>query len=119
MSDFKSEPAVINLNTPATKTQDFKDIYSNHNRIGVSPVDFNITFSKIIEPGIGFNAIEDQAVIRMSAQQFKSFLDSANKTMAAWEEVYGEIKETVKTTPQARMLEGIRNLKDTLDKANG
>ena len=82
MSDIKSEPSVVNLNVQTNRTPEFKDIYSNHNRIGVSPVDFNITFSKIIEPAMGINVIEDQAVIRMSAQQFKSFIDSATKTMA-------------------------------------
>jgi hypothetical protein len=118
MSDIKSEPTVIDLNVPTTKTQEFKDIYSNHNRIGVSPVDFNITFSKIVEGALGLSSIEDQVVIRMSPQQFKGFLESASRTMAAWEEVYGKIKETVKTPSQSGMAEGIRRLKDALDKAN-
>lgn len=75
MSDVKIEPTIVSANIPIAKAPDFKDIYSNYNRIGVSPVDFNITFSKIIEPLTGMNSIEDQAVIRMSAQQFKSFLE--------------------------------------------
>jgi hypothetical protein len=101
-----------------TRSTDFRDIYSNNNRIGVSPVDFNITFSKIVEPAVGISTVEDQVVIRMAPQQFKSFLDSANKTMAAWEEVFGQIKETIKQLPQDRMTEGIVRLKETLDKAN-
>jgi hypothetical protein len=115
----RPEPSLANPYVQTSRSQDFRDVYSNHNRLGVSPVDINITFSKIIESGIGINTIEDQAVIRMSAQQFKSFLDSATKTMAAWEEVFGEIKETVKNPAKSTMVDSVRRLKEALDKANG
>lgn len=118
MSDIKPEPVLVAQNAQTARSSEFRDIYSNHVRVGVSPVDFGITFGKIIEPSIGINIIEDQAVVRMSAQQFKSFLDSANKTMTAWEEVFGSIQETNKPQSQTRITEGIKGLKQVLDRAN-
>jgi Protein of unknown function (DUF3467) len=100
-----------------TRSQEFRDIYSNFVRIGVTGSDISIYFARLIEPEPGVNIPEDQAVVRMSPHQFKTFLDHANKTLVAWEEVFGVVQQSMKTQPQGIITDGIRRLKESLDKA--
>ena len=42
----------------------FRDIYSNNNRLAVSPFDFSVTFGRIVEPTMGVNVVEDEVVVQ-------------------------------------------------------
>jgi hypothetical protein len=99
----------------SVRSVDFKDIYSNASRIGMSQSDFGITFSKIIEPTAGIAVVEDQAIVRMSANQFKIFVDHAVKTLAAWEDTFGDIKVLGKLQDVEAIKERMRKLKQAID----
>jgi Protein of unknown function (DUF3467) len=99
------------------RSQDFRDIYSNFVRIGVTGSDISVYFGRLIEPAPGINIPEEQAVVRMSPHQFKTFLDHANKTLVAWEDVFGTVQQSMRTQPQDVITDGIRRLKEGLDKA--
>lgn len=104
--------------TQFIRSPEFRDVYSNFVRVGVSPTDINVSFSKLIEPTPGITMIEDQALVRMSPQQFKVFVDQASKMLKAWEDVFGEITHTVKPRSQESITQGILRLKEAIDKAN-
>jgi hypothetical protein len=113
MSDVKQEPVIAR---PSIRNPAFQDIYSNNIRIGLSPSDFAITFSRLAEQSLGVTIIEDQAVVRMSTQQFKYFVDSAATMLSAWEDVFGAIPQTTKPQSIDQVRERIRKFKESLDK---
>jgi hypothetical protein len=117
MSNDKQGQVPIAPRQGSVRNQEFRDIYSNNTRIGISPFDFSLTFSTIVEPTAGMTVIEDQVVVRMSAQQFKAFLDSASKTMTAWEEVFGSVQLTIPERSVEQITAGIRKLKEAVDKS--
>lgn len=100
------------------RSQDFRDVYSNVVRIGVSGSDVSVYFGKLIEPAPGVNITEDQVVVRMSPHQFKTFVDHASKTLIAWESVFGSVQQSTKTHPQDLITDGVRRLKEVLDKSS-
>ncbi len=119
MSDSKQQQQlpVAAARLKSIRSEEFRDIYSNFSRLGVTPFDFSVTFSRLIEPTMGVNVIEDEVVVRMSAQQFKTFLESATKTLAAWEEAFGQIKLTVRPSHSSATIEdGIQKLKEMMEK---
>ena len=101
-----------------TKSREVIDIYSNHARIGVSTSDLTIVFGKLVEASVGISSIEEQATVRMSPQQFKSFIDQSTKTLAAWETVFGKVSPATPPQSQDKIMDGIRRLKEAVDKAN-
>jgi hypothetical protein len=115
MSDAKSAPQAVQP-VGVTRSTDFKDVYANQSRLGVSPFDFTMTFGRIIDQSIGRTTVEDQAVIRMSPQQFKSFIDAANKTLSSWEEIFGIIPITAPTINIDTIRSSMKNLKEFVDK---
>lgn len=100
-----SPPHTVQIGVASGRNPDFKDIYTNSTRVGVSPWDMSITFalSKEMQPGLLTS--EDQAVVRMSPQQFKTFVSAISASLQAWEEVFGAISVT--SPPPS--IEGIRD----------
>jgi hypothetical protein len=98
------------------RSQQFVDIYANNTRIGVSAFDFNMMFGRIIEQAQGVNVIEDLASIRMSPIQFKFFIESASHVFKAWEETFGQIEYPMKLRSKEQLREGMRRLKEELEK---
>jgi hypothetical protein len=114
MADTPTNPSSYPQQT--LRSAEFKDIYSNFVRMGVSGSDISIIFGKLVDSPLGFNVVEDQAIIRMSPHQFKTFLSQATKTLNAWEEVFGAVNESMKSSPQEAITDGVRRLKEALDK---
>lgn len=115
MATEKQQAPVLVDPNKFVRSPDYRDIYSNHVRLTVSSSDISIIFSKIIELSYGVNTIEDNVNIRLSPQQCKAFVDSASKTLAAWEEVFGEVAPATKPQSKDSIKEGIRRLKSVLD----
>jgi hypothetical protein len=116
MTDSVNMPSLVNPQQ-FVRTAEFKDVYSNFVRLGVSGSDINVVFGKIIEPAAGINVIEDQVMVRMSPHQFKTFLDQATKTFNAWEEVFGEVNASLKSLSQEVITNDVRRLKEALNSA--
>jgi len=116
MSDSKQNAPPTIVRTAPTRSPEFKDVYSNHSRINVSPFDFSMVYSKIVEHAPGLNAIEDQVVVRMSPQQFKIFVQTATNMLKSWEDVFGDIKSNVKSADPAKIKDSIVKLKEAVDK---
>jgi hypothetical protein len=114
MSNGATTP--VTAGPKSIRSQEFRDIYCNQARIGASPFDFSITFSKIIEPTAGVNILEDQCVVRMSPQQFKNIIDYATKALDAWEESFGVIQTTTKLQSADVIKESFRKLKEAVNK---
>jgi hypothetical protein len=112
MADKPVQPSV-----QISRSSEFKDIYSNFVRLGVSGADLSIIFGKLVENEVGMQMVEDQAVVRMSPHQFKTFLSQANKTLEAWETTFGAVTESMKSPSQSVITDGVRKLKDALDRA--
>ena len=121
MTEDKQAPnprSPMGLQTVAAgiRSAEFRDIYSNNARVGVSPWDISITFALAKEIVPGTIIAEDQAVVRMSPQQFKTFAEAIMTTLQAWEEVFGEIKATSPPLSAAQTKQGIVNLKEAVFK---
>lgn len=116
-SSFPFGPPQLAATANTVRSPDYKDIYSNYVKIGVSPSDFNVIFSRM---ALGTNnqpIIEDLTTVRMSPQQFKALADNIVKTISAWESVFGNITITTRQQPKEKIEDGIKKLKDLLDKA--
>ena len=77
-------------NIVAFRSPEHKDVYSNNQRIAVSPSDITIVFSRLGEGGI-VPAVEDLVTVRLSPYQFKTFAGVLMNALEAWEETFGEI----------------------------
>lgn len=100
-----SPPPTIHVGGVSTRSADFKDIYTNNTRVGMSPWDMSLIFALAKETQPGILTTEDQAIVRMSPQQFKTFVSAISASLQAWEEVFGAISVT---SPPASM-EGMRD----------
>jgi hypothetical protein len=98
------------------RAHDYKDIYSNNCRVGVSPWDFTVAFALAKESINGMMVAEDQSAVRMSPQQFKTFCKSIKVALEAWEHVFGEIAETSPTTDSEKMKTSLQDMKDAMYK---
>jgi hypothetical protein len=114
--DNRPSPQGTQTSATSIRSPDFKDIYTNATRVSLSPWDMNITFTltKEIMPGVLVG--EDQAVVRMSPQQFKIFAESLLTTMTAWEEVFGAIIPTSPSLSKETMKAGILSMKEAIYK---
>jgi Protein of unknown function (DUF3467) len=99
-----SPPHTVQISAAGGRGQDFKDIYTNNTRVGMSPWDVSITFALSKEMQLGNFVSEDQAVVRMSPQQFKTFVSAISLSLQAWEEVFG----TITVTSPTPTIDGIR-----------
>jgi hypothetical protein len=118
MSDQSGAPpsptSGLQVVTAGSRSAEFKDIYSNVSRVSVSPWDFSVTFSltKELIPNMP-PVVEDQAVVRMSPSQFKTFTQSLLNTMTAWEEVFGTISMNNALFPQEKIKAIIVAMRET------
>jgi Protein of unknown function (DUF3467) len=77
---------------PKTASGDFKAIYSNAARLGITPWDINIMFFMIQEPaGGGAPTLEDQMLVKMSPQHFKAFGKAMERVLAGYEAQFGTV----------------------------
>jgi len=97
---------------PIPRSLDFKDVYSNNVRLGLTPWDFTVVFALTKEIVPGVMTAEDQVAVRMSPQQFKTVTKSLAMTMKVWEEVFGDILETSPQMSEAQMKAHVKALKD-------
>jgi Protein of unknown function (DUF3467) len=97
---------------PQFRSPEFKDIYSNNSRISASPFDFTMMFSRMADVGGGVTALEDLVHVRMSPYQFKIFVEHLVDTLSAWEELFGNIPETMpRSTSKQAIIDGLKNLR--------
>jgi hypothetical protein len=94
------------------RSADYKDIYSNNARVGITPWDFTVVFALSKEFTPGTMIAEDQVAVRMSPEQFKVVCNSLSSTLKAWEEVFGNILETTPITPDTQIKANIKALRD-------
>lgn len=76
----------------AVKSPEHKIFYVNSSRMGISPYDVRVIVGQVVEVAEG-QVNEDQATIIMSPEHAKAFLRSLEKTIASYEETFGEIKD--------------------------
>jgi Protein of unknown function (DUF3467) len=105
----------INVRT-GQRSPDYFDIYSNANRMGVSPFDLSVTFSRIADLGIGVAALEDLGSVRMSPQQFKLLVQSMAATLSTWEEVFGTVTIPTIHMDTVRLKDGLQKMKDNFER---
>src|SRR5689334_21285137 len=77
---------------PIIRGKDYRTVYSDTVRLGLSPWDFRLTFGVIVEPARQVPCTEDIITILMSPQHTKALTNILNEHLAKWEAVHGEIK---------------------------
>jgi len=84
--------AVVSGNPTETKSDHFREIYSNFSRVGLTPFDMSLAFGTIKDatPGEPMGVMAE-VLIRMSPHQFKSFANSLPMIMAEWESRFGVV----------------------------
>jgi hypothetical protein len=76
-----------------TKAPDYKVLYSNVVRTGVSPWDVRITFGQVAETTDQTPTAEDQVTVIMAPGQAKAVLGILQTTVQGYESMFGEIKD--------------------------
>jgi hypothetical protein len=71
------------------KSEDFKELYANHLRMAITPVDLAIWFGRITEVSVGNPGVEEQIGIRLSPQTFKTLVGNLNNILAVYESQFG------------------------------
>ncbi len=87
-----SEDAIGGYVTENVLASDFKAIYSNTLRLGLTPYDLFMVFGRIKEskPGQAFN--DEQCEVRMSPQFFKTMVHQLNGLLRTYETQFGEVR---------------------------
>jgi hypothetical protein len=101
---------------PVVRSPHFFDIYCNATKIFVSAADFTVAISRASEIG-GINVIEELAFIRMSPQQFKTFVTQMTTMLKAWEDVLGEISQVGASPSYEDVRANIQRMKDAVTHA--
>lgn len=81
------------------KGPEHKSLYVNSSRMGISPYDVRMVVGQVIEVAEG-QVNEDHATIIMSPEHAKAFLRNLEKTIASYEETFGEIKDPLTVLKQ-------------------
>jgi len=74
-----------------------------------------VSLAKEIIPGMP-PISEDQAIIRMSPQQFKVFSQSMNSAITAWESVFGQITMNSPGIDVDKFKDGVVKMKEAVQK---
>jgi hypothetical protein len=85
-----------------TKAPDFKIVYSNVVRSGVSPWDIRLVFGQIGESDEQIPVAEDLVTVVMSPPQAKSVLQILGGIIQSYEAIFGEIKDLMPILDQAK-----------------
>lgn len=96
------------------KTPDFRQYYSNHMRLGLTPVDVALTFGRLVEPTPNVTRPEEQFTVRFSPQFFKILVTNLTGLLTAYEGQFGEIPISNKTPQEA--LAGIKAAAEAMKK---
>src|SRR3989304_820553 len=75
--------------------------YVNSSRMAVSPWDVRLTVGQVIEAA-GRQVNQDEATLIMSPQHAKQFLQSLEKTIRQYEEMFGAIPEPAALIEKAK-----------------
>ncbi|HXW24197.1 MAG TPA: DUF3467 domain-containing protein [Xanthobacteraceae bacterium] len=112
-----NEPLEPELGVPqgTEKADTFREFYSNHFRLGVTPFDLVLTFGHIVEkPGEGTTAIVEDMAVRLSPQTFKFITQALPGAMTLWESQFGQVQVQVK--PPEEVLAAMKTLAEELKK---
>jgi hypothetical protein len=82
------------LGTPTAtfRSQNFREVYASHLKMGLTPYDFVITLGHPSEQPPGTAIIEEDVVIRLSPQFCKHLSINLAKAVETWESQFGDIK---------------------------
>jgi hypothetical protein len=104
------EPIVKPIMLASTRAADYKNMYVNATKMGVSPWDIRVTVGQVIENADGTNVTEEQITLLMSPQHAKVVLQSLQTTIEVYERTFGEIKDLKDFTRGALALREQANL---------
>jgi hypothetical protein len=85
-----------------TKAPDYKNLYSNVVRSGVTPWDIRITFGQLVESPDNVPGAEDQITVIMSPAQAKAVLGNLQTSIQGYESLFGEIKDLTPIIEKAK-----------------
>ena len=90
--DAKPVPALKfeKVDKPAIKAPDFRMIYVNSTKMGLSPWDIRLILGQVVEEG-GDQLHQDMVTVVMSPQHAKAFSAAVAQTVATYEAQFGEI----------------------------
>ncbi|MBA2339139.1 MAG: DUF3467 domain-containing protein [Pyrinomonadaceae bacterium] len=74
------------------RSEDYRTVYTNAAKIGLTTWDVRLTFSTIVEAEVGKLATEEQVTVIMSPQHAKDLLRVFVINLANWEKQFGAIK---------------------------
>ncbi len=104
MSD-REQPETMVQGPAEQKSDQYREIYANFSRIGMSPWDISIIFGTLNDVVAGKRpSVTSEAAIRMSPNQFKAFAIGLPLIMAEWEARFGEINVPKQFLMSAEMM---------------
>jgi hypothetical protein len=80
------------------QSENYRTIYSNYAKVGITQWDFTLIFGMNIEKNAQ-NVYEEQVAIKFSPQYFKSLVGSLTESLRQWEQAFGEIQSGLGQSP--------------------
>ena len=123
--DKESDSSVENLSarskpiaeaiTTVIQSEDFKNIYSNNVRIGISQWDLSITIGQIVEVQGGLSVVEERVSAKFSPQYFKVLSSTLTTAIQQWEMIFGEIPQKFgQSAGSENIVKALSGLKDLI-----
>jgi len=104
--------------TQVEQSADFKQVYCNHTRLGMTPYDLVLTCGHIVDKSSNNPIVSEDVSIRFSPQSFKLLALNLNAAIAAWEAQWGTIQIRQRTAEEivTALHESAQKLKEGLKK---
>jgi hypothetical protein len=89
----KDEAQETQIDPPIVRASDYRTIYANATRIGLSAYDVRLTFGIIVEAEPGKAVNQDQITVIMSPQHAKAVIKIMQDNLPIWEAQYGKMPD--------------------------
>jgi hypothetical protein len=111
------KPKVPSPITVMEQSPDFKQVYCNHTRLGMTPYDLVLTCGHIAEKTPNDPIILEDVSIRFSPQTFKFLALTLSSVMAAWEAQWGPVQ--IRSRTPEEIFTAFKESADQLKKERG
>jgi len=106
---------IVEAITTVVQSEDFKNIYSNNVRIGISQWDLSITVGQIVEVQGGSSVVEEKVSVKFSPQYFKVLSSTLSAAIQQWEMIFGEIPQKFgQSAGSDNIVKALSGLKDLI-----
>ena len=103
----EEKPEIVNA--PLTRSPQYRSVYVNQVRAGMSTWDIQLTFGRVTEIAPGVPAVEEQFTAVMAPEYVRAVIQVLTETMRQFEEKVGPITRSPHGGIESASLDAIRS----------